>query len=148
MTCVFLPPANEVCEGYVFYTCLSVHGGGVLQTQTQGGRLRGLAGGVSRPTPRLEVEGSPGPHPGWRLRGLQVHTWEGVMGSPGPVGGYPSMHWVRPPLSRRLLLRAVRILLGCILVNSIVLRWLLHANHRFLPLCFKFKLYSSFLTLW
>ena len=24
----FLPPANEVCEGYVFYTCLSVHGGG------------------------------------------------------------------------------------------------------------------------
>ena len=25
---IFLPPANGVCEGYVFYRCLSVHGGG------------------------------------------------------------------------------------------------------------------------
>ena len=40
-----------------------------------GGMLRGLAWGVSRPTPRGEVEGSdlggyPGPHPEGKLRGL------------------------------------------------------------------------------
>ena len=56
-----------------------------------GGKLRGLAGG------------SPGPH----LGHLQAHTWE----------VYPSMHWGRHPPSRRLLLRAVRILLECILVH-------------------------------
>ena len=78
--------------------------------------------------------GSPGPHPGggWRV-------WPG--GVPRPtlgwwLGGsrsrprrvYPSMHWGRHPPSRRLLLRAVRILLECILVNfgitfRIPLRW-------------------------
>ena len=47
-----LPPANEVCEGYVFTrVCHSVHRG------------------VSRPRPRVEVGavwlgGCPGPHPG------------------------------------------------------------------------------------
>ena len=52
-----------------------------------GGSLRGLARGVSRPTPRGEVEGSglrgsPGPHPGGNLRGLALR------GSPGPhLGG-------------------------------------------------------------
>ena len=74
-----LPPANEVCEGNVFTrVCHSVHGEGVvsqhamqvsrptsggggglgfwreegLQAHTRGGgELRGLAGGVSRPTP-------------------------------------------------------------------------------------------------
>ena len=47
----------------------------------------------SRPTPRVEVEGSglggsPGPHPGWRLRGLAGG------GSPGPHPGgvFPSIH--------------------------------------------------------
>ena len=82
-----------------------------------GGKLRGLAwGGVS-----------PGPHPGGKLRGLawgrgvsrqgclQAHT-QGV--SPGPhPGGWVSQHAQKQtPSSRQLLLRAVRILLECILV--------------------------------
>ena len=57
-----------------------------------GGKLRGLARGVSRPTPKGEVEGS---GRGWlqaHTRGggwcLQAHTQRGV---------YPSMHWGRPP---------------------------------------------------
>ena len=52
---ILLPPANEVCEGYVFTrVCLSTGG-----------------------------EGSPGPHPGGRLRGL---AWGG---SSGPyLGGF------------------------------------------------------------
>ena len=85
-----------------FYTCLSV----ILFMGSEGwypsmpcrfpgphsgGRLRGLAGGVSRPTPRGEVEGS-----GWgvsrpTLGDLQAHTWGvsrptagGGSGSPGP----------------------------------------------------------------
>ena len=53
----------------------SVNGGGVLVSQhglqvfrpTPGGRLRGLAGGVSRPTPSGEAEGS-------GQGDLQVHT--------------------------------------------------------------------------
>ena len=86
------------------------------------GKLRGLARGVSRPTPR----GSPGPHPGEVSRptprgGLQAHT-QGR--SPGPHQWgvvYPSMHWGRPPPFRgRLLPRAVRILLECILVRVCV----------------------------
>ena len=82
-----LPPANEVCEGYVFTrVCHSVHTG------------------VSRPRPRVEVGGS-----GWG--GVQAHT-RGVRG-----GGGVSQHALRQtPPSRRLLLRAVRILLECILI--------------------------------
>ena len=69
----FLPLANEVCEGYVFtHVCHSVHRSG-SPCPHQWGRLRGLAGGVFRPTPRGEVEGS-----GWKV--------------------YPSMHWGRTPL--------------------------------------------------
>ena len=85
-----LPPANEVCEGYVFTRV-----------------YHSVPGGVSRPRPRVEVkesgQGGSRPTPG----GIQVHTW-GVV--------YPSMHWGRTPPSRQLLLRAVRILLECILV--------------------------------
>ena len=74
-----LPPANEVCEGYVFTrVCLST-GGVVSQHALQvssphpGGKLRGLAwGGISRPTPR----------------GVSRST---------PRGVYPSMHWGRRP---------------------------------------------------
>ena len=52
----------------------------------------GLAWEVSRPEPRGEVEGSglggsPGPHPGGKLRGL-AHTW----GSPGPHPGSLQVH--------------------------------------------------------
>ena len=68
-----------------------------------GGSLRGLAGGVSRPTPRGEVEGS-------GRGGLQAHTWGDV-----------SQHALRQtPSTWQLLLRAVRILLECILVPKIV----------------------------
>ena len=97
-----LPPANDVCEGYVFTrVCHSVHGGGFnLQAHTNGGGSWGVWPG-----------GSPGPHPG---------------GSPGPHGGgggfapaccIPACTEADTPLpSRRLLLQAVPILLECILV--------------------------------
>ena len=57
---ILLPPANEVCQGYVFTReCHSVHGKGVVSK-------RALQ--ISRPTPtgrlRGHARGSPGPHPG------------------------------------------------------------------------------------
>ena len=87
-----LPPANEVCEGYVFtHMCQSFCSGGGIPACLAGGILAclaGLQGGVSqhalqvsRPTPKGEVEGS-----GWG--GLQAHTLV--------RGVYPSMHWGRP----------------------------------------------------
>ena len=74
---------------------------GCLQTHTWGGSPDPHPGGVSRPTPR----GSPSPHRGGYVQ-AQAR------------GG--SQHALRqtPPHSRRLLLRAVRILLECILVNQ------------------------------
>ena len=81
-----LPPANEVCEGYVFTrVCLSTGRGGGIPAC--------LAG--FQPTPTGEVEGSgqvggggsPGSHPRDKLRGL---AWGG---SPGPhPGGSPGPH--------------------------------------------------------
>ena len=94
-------------------SCVVWPGGGGSPGQAHfKGQLRGLAGG----SPHPHLGGSPGPN----LRGLQAHTWAGSPGphlgeSPGPHPGggvYPSMH--RPPWW--LLLRAVRILLECILV--------------------------------
>ena len=78
-----------------------------------GGRLRGLARrGSSGPQISRSARGSPGPYPGGG--GLQAHTrGEGV-----------SQHALRqtpPAPSRRLLLRAVRILPVCILVLMIKL---------------------------
>ena len=67
--------------------------------------------GVSRPTPGGKLGGLAG-----REGGLQAHTQGG---SPGPGG--VSQHALRqtPPLhSRRLLLRAVHILLECILFSD------------------------------
>ena len=83
----FLPPANEVYEGYVFTgVCLSTGGGG-----------------YPRPTPRGKVEGS-------GQGGLQAHTWgfsrptSRRVSMPTPRGvsrptprGYHSMHWGRHP---------------------------------------------------
>ena len=58
-TRLFLPPGNEVCEGYVFTrVCHSVHSGGCLDLHPRG-RLWGLVGGC------------PGPH----LGGLGPHRW-------------------------------------------------------------------------
>ena len=74
--------------------CLSAGlGGGVSQHALQisrptfRGKMRGLARGVSRPTPKSEVDGS-------CLGGLQAHT--GVQGGlrPTPKGGV-SQHAVR-----------------------------------------------------
>ena len=123
-----------------FYTCLSVilfTGGGCLGPHPRGslgGLVRGVSRptprgrlGVARPTPRGKVGGSgrgdPGPHlggcPGPHLGG-GWGLWPG--GSrPTPRGGV-SQHALRqthptPPPSIRLLLRAVRILIECILVN-------------------------------
>ena len=68
-----LPPATKLGQGNIFRS--------VCQEFCSRG------GGVSRPTPKVEVEGSgqggpPGPHPGWRLWGLAGG------GSPGPhLGG-------------------------------------------------------------
>ena len=91
-----LPPANVVCEGYVFTrVCHSVHKGGGCYpsmhcrwyTSTPCSRSRGVisqhALQVSRPTPSGEVEGdlgggSPGPHPRGKFRVSQVHTQGGL----------------------------------------------------------------------
>ena len=84
--------------------------GGDLQAHTQG-EVEGSGLG-----------GSPGPHPGGR--GLQAHT-QGVFPGPQPGGLQThtqgvSQHTLRqtPPQSRQLLLRAVCILLECILVTG------------------------------
>ena len=92
----FLPPANEVCEDYVFTrVCLSTGGGGRgIPACLAGGIPACLAGlwrggvsqhalQVSRPTPKGELEGSG--------QGRGSRPTPG--GAPGPhLGGYPSMH--------------------------------------------------------
>ena len=89
-----LPSATKLGQGYVFTrVCDSVRGG------------------VSRPTLREEVEGSgwggsQGPHPEGRLRGL---AGEALQVTPG--GGLPHCILGYTPSPRRLLLRAVCILL-------------------------------------
>ena len=119
-----LPPANEVCEGYVFTrVCLST--GGVVSQYalqvsrpTPRGRLRGLAGGgVSRPTPRGQIEqsgwGFSRPTPkgevegsGWG-GGIRAHTRAEDKGSgQGGLqahnwGVYHSMYWGRHPLPQQ-----------------------------------------------
>ena len=94
----YLPPVNGVCEGYVFtLVCHSVHGVG-------GGIPACIAGGIPA-----------------CLAGFQAHTPGGSWGVwPGGLlseGGTCSRGCGDAP-SWRLLLRAVRILLECILVFS------------------------------
>ena len=162
---MFLPPANVVwgkviflhlsvilitrgwwypsmhCRWYSSMPCSRSPGGEgmvsqhALQEESQ--HALQVSRGVSRPTPREEIERS-------GQEGLQVHTW----GSPGPhPGGSPGPHprgspgqhprgspsphprgegcvsqhalWQTPPRGR-LLPRAVRILLECILVISVI----------------------------
>ena len=108
----------------------SVHGG-VSRPTPRGGVEGSGQGGVSRPTPggrlRCLAGGSPGPHPGGRLRGLaggvlqahmqgEVEGWAGGVSRPTARGCTPACTEADTPPSRWLLLRAVRILLECILV--------------------------------
>ena len=88
----------------------SVQGGGGIPAWVAGlwGVVSQHALQVSRPTPKGEVEGSglggsPGPHLG---------------GSPGPNWGVYQHALRQTPPSRWLLLRAVCILLECILVTT------------------------------
>ena len=85
-------------QGYIFTgVCHSVNRGGACS----GGCLLPVGGsgpgGCSRPTPKAEIEGDQ----------IQAHTQGGNWGG-------------SDPLPRRLLLRAVRILLECILVLYVV----------------------------
>ena len=91
----FLPPANEVCEGYVFtLVYLSTGEGGslLLGRSGPGGGcllLGGLLGGICS-------WGSPGPHPGGGISrpapgGSPGPHLEGVS-RPTPRGVYPSTH--------------------------------------------------------
>ena len=86
-----LPPANEVCKGYVFTSvCHSVHGGVSASVHA------GIHTPPGADTPRADT--------------LPEQT-------PPGQGADPSGS--RPPGGRWLLLRAVRILLECILVRHI-----------------------------
>ena len=122
-----LLPATKLGQGNIVRSVCQEfcpRGGGGSQHALQvsrptpgGGRLRGLAGGVSRPIPRGEVEGSgwggrsPGPHPWQKLRGLARE----VSRTTPRGGGCVSQHALRQtPPSRQLLL--------CILVIFIVIR--------------------------
>ena len=121
-----LPPQRR----HFTHVCDSVHRGEVVSQH---------ALQVSRPTPRGEVEGSglrwvsrhtpggsPGPHPGWSPGphpggGLQAHTWGGLQAHT-QGGGLQAHTWGIPACTEadsphtQLLLRAVSILLECILV--------------------------------
>ena len=113
-----LPPANEVCEGYAFTrVCHSVQGGG------------GVEGGIPACLAGLQAHSQVGGcrvWPGGGVGGLKAHTqgvgwgvWPRGRGSPGPHWGggcIPACTEADTPISRWLLLRAVRILLECILV--------------------------------
>ena len=90
---VFLPPANEVCEGYVFTpVCHSVHRGECLGPGP-GGRLGGLAGGG----------GGPGPHPGGVSRprpgGVQAQA-QGWCPGQGPGECIPACTEADTPLQQ------------------------------------------------
>ena len=121
-----LPPANEVCEGYVFtHVCLSMGGipaclaGGIpaCLAGLQGGCVSQHALQVSRPTPKGELEGS-------GQGGFSRTTPGGVLQAHPTRGGLQAnsrggVSQQADPPSWWLLLRAVRILLECILVISL-----------------------------
>ena len=121
-----LPRANDVCEGYVFTgVCHSVHGeGGGIPACLAGlwGRggipacLAGLQAHTQGRSWGVWPGGSPGPHPGgsWGV-------WPEGVSRPTPGGSPACTEADIPHPSRRLLLRAVRILLECILVVNIIL---------------------------
>ena len=99
-----LPPANEVCKGYVFtMVCQSF----CSQVGPPGPQPGGDVEGSDR-------GGSPGPH----LGGLQAHTQGGLQAH--TWGCIPACTEAATPPNRRVLLRAVRILLECILVSFFI----------------------------
>ena len=118
--------------GVVSQHALQVVSQHALQQLSRGRVVSKHALQVSRPTPRGEVQGSGqeglqahtrGGSRSTPKGGLQAHTRGGLQAhtqgvSPGPhLGGcIPACTEADPP-SRRLLLRAVRILLECILVS-------------------------------
>ena len=94
-----LPPANEVCEGYVFTrVCLSTGGGGGLQVHTQGEvEGSGWGVGVSRPTPegwvsRPRLGGGVSQH---ALRQTPPQQTAIAAGSTHPTGMYSCVICVR-----------------------------------------------------
>ena len=123
---LFLPPATKLGQGYVFTrVCDSVHRGVVSQHALQvvsQHALQQVSWGVvsqhalqvvSQHALQVSRGGSPGPHPGGKWRGLA-----GGVPRPMPGGSIPACTKADPhppPLHGRLLLRAVRILLDCIL---------------------------------
>ena len=102
---------------------VSQHALQVSRPTPRGGEVEGgiWPGGFPGPHPRGKLRGiwpggSPGPHPGGgevegdlARGGLQAHTWGGL-----------SQHALRQTPLRKLLLLAVRILLECILVESVI----------------------------
>ena len=117
-----------------FYTCLSVilFTGGCLGPHPRE-RLGGLAGGVSRPTPRGRLWGLAGvgfsPTPGGVSRPTPGGCPGPHPGGSGPWGCIPACTEADPP-SIRLLLRAVRILMECILVAIVILIQSIEKNHN------------------
>ena len=79
-------------------------------------KLRGLARGISRPTPRGVSRPTPRGVSRPTLEGVSRPTLEGVS-RPTPRGVCVSQHALRQTPRGRLLPRAVRILLECILVS-------------------------------
>ena len=121
----FLPPANEVCEGYVFTrVCHSVHGGGVCVVALgvcvvalERGHAWLLGGCVVAPGGHacllrgacmVAPEGACMVAPG----GCMVAPGECMCGCSGGVGGHT---WDTTRYGDTINERAVRILLECIL---------------------------------
>ena len=113
---------TKVCEGYVLHVSVILSQGGLFQHALQvvsQHALQQVSRGVSRPTPKREVEGDL----------VQTHRQgeiEGVLSRGCLLRGVPALGGYPP---WRLLLWVVCILLECILVPKFVLaNWVKWAN--------------------
>ena len=103
----FLPPANEVCKGYVFTgVCLSTGRGGHAWLLAGGHAWLLLGGCVVAPGGACMV--APGGMLGWSWGGVHGCSWGCMRGCSGGRGWFFRWDTVNE--------RAVRILLKCILV--------------------------------